>query len=384
MGEIGHPIVLVIDGSGPRAGSWLHPKLLIPFLMWVDKLFALKAFDWVARILAGDLLAARGARGLKQKFGRFERNVFFCATSRRVMSNERNDIDSMSDPFVGLSGYIVAIDRASRDRTTATMGVTDIFEFDRQEGDVIYLKTRAGADPMFCRDKFVRVFDDDARYGYVHAQSVCDVMANGKKEAKPWFRNNETKTLIAEKEALRELHEAAEIAEVKLRLEKAEAERKKTEADLRLHEDAYRRKALVQLAEMHETFDARDGVLKFTDKDRFFLNEKKLNILYGALDKRDDGGRLRKTLEISTVAAELGYRLNNEDACAVGKKMVKTFRNKFPGVDIPKEEKHVNSGIRLVNSYDDVPEVRDLMERAVEEVASERGLRRVQIRRIAV
>eukprot|EP00899_Mesostigma_viride_P000387 jgi/Mesvir1/10349/Mv10550-RA.1 len=301
------------------------------------------------------------------------------------------------------------------------MGVTDIFEFDRREGEVVYLKTRAGADPMFRDDRFVRVLDDPVYTGYAHTQSLCDVMANGKTEAKQWFRFKDSSILIAEvekeiardqgeptpasskgpgdtplpstsavKEALRELQEAAEIAEVKLRLEKAEAERmrvradvRQTEADLRLHEDAYRRKALVQLAELHETFDARDGVLKFTDKDRFFLKEKKLNILYGALDTRDDGCRLKKTLEISTVAAELGYRLNSDEACAVGKKMAKAFRDRFPGAEIPKEEKIVNGVVRLVNSYDDAPATRDLMERAVEEVASERGLHRVQIRRIA-
>eukprot|EP00899_Mesostigma_viride_P014816 jgi/Mesvir1/23335/Mv21031-RA.1 len=78
------------------------------------------------------------------------------------------------------------------------MGVSDIFEFDHKDGDTNYLKARADADPMISRDKFVRAFDDGEQKGYFHSQSVCDVIANGKAEAKQWRRYNDAARLIAD------------------------------------------------------------------------------------------------------------------------------------------------------------------------------------------
>eukprot|EP00899_Mesostigma_viride_P001270 jgi/Mesvir1/11143/Mv04585-RA.1 len=164
-------------------------------------------------------------------------------------------------------------------------------------------------------------------------------------------------------------------------MERLEAERKKTEMDLRLHEADYRLKALDKLAALQEAVE-RHRILRISDRDRLFLQDKVNDILHTNVEMRDESGVPRKTLEISTVAREMGYRVNSDDLAKIGKVMAAKWRARFPGKAIPTYEKNVNGTVRHVNWYEDVPVNREMMEESIREVMGEPSSRPEKQRRL--
>eukprot|EP00899_Mesostigma_viride_P017954 jgi/Mesvir1/2615/Mv05574-RA.1 len=381
----------------------------------------------------------------------------------------------------------------------STMGVSDIFAFERKEGNVIYLKPRDNADHMFKLDKRVRLLDGPTYNGYVHAQSLCDIMANGKSEAKAWFRNNETKALIQHINselntsattdsddptlggmtpaevttggrilpagvtaggrilpaetvtailvldgsgpsagswihpkllipflmwvdkvfALKAYDWVARILAGDLTLCADIARRHdvihgtettavfttapagvhdeiaiREETDLRIRKaklesiavtEEYRVRLLTALAAQQKLL--MDVSLNMNDRDKLFLKDKANDILYtdlvGGSSAAEGGAPPRKSLDISTVARELGYRANLNEANMIGRAMAQRFRSSFPGKEIPKTERFVDGAVRFVNWYEDEPVQRQMMEEVVEEVMQREGKRPVKTRKMS-
>eukprot|EP00899_Mesostigma_viride_P011260 jgi/Mesvir1/20134/Mv13373-RA.1 len=133
---------------------------------------------------------------------------------------------------------------------------------------------------------------------------------------------------------------------------------------------------------------AANGFL-FSDRDRLFLRDKANDILYtdlvGGKPASEGGvqqveGPPRKTLEITTVAREMGYHLDVKEAGQIGRKMAQKFRAAFPGKDIPKTERFVDGAVRSVKWYEDVPAQRELMEKSVQEFVDETDKRPIKRR----
>eukprot|EP00899_Mesostigma_viride_P005621 jgi/Mesvir1/1505/Mv14488-RA.1 len=175
------------------------------------------------------------------------------------------------------------------------------------------------------------------------------------------------------------------MAELTLRLEKAQADRKCIEANVRLRMCDYRREAVEKLEALKEAVE-KCKVVRMGDRERLFLQDKVNDILFTDIVSggSGDGTPSLRQLDISTVARELGYRVEANDAGEIGKRMAKKFRSAFAGKEIPKAERFVRGAVRLVNCYDDVPDVRKMMEESVVEWARETDARPIQQRRLLV
>lgn len=63
----------------------------------------------------------------------------------------------------------------------------DRFEFSHRDLFVRYYRARTDSDPVFRREKLVRVSDMDGHKGYVHAQSLADCVMQGRVDASRFF-----------------------------------------------------------------------------------------------------------------------------------------------------------------------------------------------------
>eukprot|EP00899_Mesostigma_viride_P018591 jgi/Mesvir1/26733/Mv20509-RA.1 len=356
------------------------------------------------------------------------------------------------------------------------MGVSDIFAFERKDGDVVFLKPRDDADPMFVKEKRVKVLDDPVYQRYAHAQSLCDVVADGKTEAKQWLRFKDSASLIAELEkefatgpgeitrtsaagpgemvekfsatvrfdeygprrgtwihpklvipflmwvnvkfALKaydwverilagDLTLCAEIAQRHDAIHGTETTavfttapaKERNEVAIREETDLRIRKAKLESIALTEEYRVRmlaavtaqqklleDASLRMSDRDKLFLKDKANDILYtdlvGGKSAIEGGSPSRKSLDISTVARDLGYKVDLKDAGTIGRAMAQRFRGTFPGKEIPKTERFVDGAVRFVNWYEDEPIQRKMMEDVIEEVMEREGKRPVKSRRM--
>eukprot|EP00899_Mesostigma_viride_P005164 jgi/Mesvir1/14649/Mv05319-RA.1 len=148
--------------------------------------------------------------------------------------------------------------------------------------------------------------------------------------------------------------------------------------------EEFRIRLLTALTAQHKIVS--ENPLFPSGRDRLFLEDKINDVLYTDLvsGRGASGGDAppRKTLEITAVARELGYNADLKACGVIGRAMAKMFREAFPGKEIPKTSRFIDGAVRSVNWYEDVPEVRALMEKAVTEFAAESGLRPVQQRRL--
>eukprot|EP00899_Mesostigma_viride_P014561 jgi/Mesvir1/23105/Mv17222-RA.1 len=168
--------------------------------------------------------------------------------------------------------------------------------------------------------------------------------------------------------------------ELEAHKEEVDVRRRRTAAGWRVEATDYRRQHLEKLAELQRTVEG-NGTLRLNDRDRLFLQDKVNDALYSGMDAPREDAPPRKSLDITTVAREMGYAVHCKEAALVGRSMAARFRERFPDVPIPKAEKFVDGAVRMVNCYWDTPEVRALMEGCIREFVEEAGKRPVQTRR---
>ena len=199
------------------------------------------------------------------------------------------------------------------------------------------------------------------------ARMAKDSLASEQEDALQVLRKREFEQLeYDERVAALELTRA-ETDKMKADAEKSKADAEKTKADT----NAQKLELYASLCGTHPRID---------DRARLLFKDVVMNSIAGpaaagqlqiaAGGPPADGPSLG-FLNISTVASQMGYRLDSSQLMKVGMRVKNAYRFKYRE-DPPKHEQFVNGGVRMVNTYQSRD--RDILEKEIHEFVLDNDL----------